>query len=109
MKKILMLALVLSALAPAAYAGCHEVQSAIDAKLQAKGVRNFSLDVVAAADVGSAKVVGNCGGGKNLIVYSRGKSSASAAPAHAAARKAAAATATKPAAPAKPVPALGNY
>lgn len=107
MKRHLMLALSLSLLATGARAGCPEVQSAIDAKIKAKGVANFSLDVVAAADVGSARVVGNCDGGKSLIVYSRGSARASATPA--AAPKAAAAAAAKPAAPAKPVPALGNY
>jgi Protein of unknown function (DUF1161) len=51
---------------------CDEVKSAIAAKLDAKGVKNYSLDVVASADVGEQKVIGSCNGGTQKIVYKRG-------------------------------------
>lgn len=112
MKKQLLLALALGILATSsAQAGCPEVKSAIDAKIQAKGVRNYSLDIVGAADVGSARVVGNCDGGKSRIVYSRGAAGAKASAAAPAASPAPAAAA-KPAKaekPAAPPAALGNY
>jgi hypothetical protein len=50
---------------------CDQVQSGIDAKIKAKGVTAYTLDVVAAADVKDQKVVGSCEGGSKKIVYSR--------------------------------------
>lgn len=106
MKRHLLLALVLSTLVTSVHAGCPELKSAIDAKIQAKGVRNYSLDVVAAADVGSGKVVGECEGGEKKLVYARGASQASAGAAPVPKPKPKPARAAKPAAK---VPALGNY
>jgi hypothetical protein len=51
---------------------CEELKSEIDAKLQAKGVQNYTLEIVPAADVGDGKVVGSCNGGQDRIVYTRG-------------------------------------
>lgn len=103
----LLLALALCAATGAAQAGkgCDEVRAAIDAKIQAKGVRGYSLDIVGAADVGSAKVVGHCDGNRKRIVYARGAGGMSAATPAAQKKPAAAA---KPAT-AKAPPALGNY
>jgi hypothetical protein len=50
---------------------CEELKSEIDAKLQAKGVQNYTLEIVPAADVGDGKVVGSCNGGQDRIVYTR--------------------------------------
>ncbi|MGQ0696645.1 MAG: DUF1161 domain-containing protein [Panacagrimonas sp.] len=50
---------------------CGELKSEIEAKLQAKGVKQYTLDAVPAADAGERKVVGTCDGGKQKIVYSR--------------------------------------
>jgi hypothetical protein len=45
----------------------------IEAKMDAKGVKNYTLTIVAAGDVkDSDKVVGSCDGGTNRIVYTRG-------------------------------------
>jgi hypothetical protein len=65
------LLLTVSATALAAKS-CDELKSEIAAKLDAKGVKDYSLDVVATADVGEQKVVGSCGGGAQKIVYKRG-------------------------------------
>lgn len=61
-----------------AHASCDDTKSQIDAKLKAKGLSAYSLDVVPAdqADQGGGKVVGQCEGDKK-IVYTRGVDSAS--------------------------------
>ncbi|OAB51632.1 DUF1161 domain-containing protein [Pseudomonas thivervalensis] len=75
MKK-LMVALGLLSLAGGAFAAgkpCEELKSEIAAKLDAKGVSGYSLEIV---DKGAAtdgqKVVGTCEGGAKEIVYKRG-------------------------------------
>lgn len=51
---------------------CEDLKMEIAAKLDAKGVKNYSLTIVAAGDVkDSDKVVGSCDGGTNRIVYTR--------------------------------------
>jgi len=105
----LLLAATLGTLAFSAQAkmDCSELKSQIDTKLQAKGVKGYSLDVVATADTGSAKVVGTCDGGASSIVYARSGGSGGAS------GETSAAPAPKPAAPAKKksssVPPIGNY
>src|SRR5580700_7599064 len=59
---------------------CEELKTEIAAKLDAKGVKSYSLDIVAKdADVTDGKVVGTCEGGAKKIVYRR--AAATAAPA----------------------------
>ncbi len=48
-------------------------KSEIDAKLQAKGVKSYTLEIVASADVKDEKVVGTCDGGTKKIIYKREK------------------------------------
>lgn len=61
--------------APAAPASvsknCDELKTEIDAKIQAKGVQNYTLTIVATEDVKEQKVVGSCAGGSKKIVYAR--------------------------------------
>lgn len=88
---------------------CDELKTEISAKLDAKGVTGYALDVVAADDKSEAKVVGTCDGGTKKITYSRGGAAATpaAAASGAPAAKAAAPAATpaaKPAASAAPAP-----
>ena len=53
---------------------CEELKTEIAAKLDAKGVKNYTLDIVAKdADAGEAKVVGTCEGGTKKILYKRGE------------------------------------
>jgi hypothetical protein len=53
---------------------CEELKTEIAAKLDAKGVKNYTLDIVAKdADAGDAKVVGTCEGGAKKILYKRGE------------------------------------
>jgi hypothetical protein len=53
---------------------CEELKKEIAEKLDAKGVKGYTLDVMAKADVKDGmKVVGTCDGGTKAIVYARGK------------------------------------
>ncbi|MGH8505054.1 MAG: DUF1161 domain-containing protein [Stenotrophobium sp.] len=90
--KILMGATVILAasLALPAFAGtpCDQVKAQIAKKIESHGVKSYTLEAVAVADVKDQKVVGVCEGGAKKIVYQRGAAKV-AAPA-----KPAAATAT---------------
>jgi Protein of unknown function (DUF1161) len=87
MRKLL-LAACLIGFSVSAMATCNDVKSQIDAKLQAKGVKSYTLDIVpvapAAAPVAASgaaaaapakapngKVVGNCEDETKQIVYKR--------------------------------------
>lgn len=51
---------------------CDELKAEIEAKLQAKGVIAYTLEIVPAEEeVKDAKVVGTCEGGTRKIVYKR--------------------------------------
>ena len=63
--------LLFASVAAVAAKPCEDLKSEIAAKLDAKGVQNYSLDVVAADQVGDQKVVGSCEGGTKKIVYKR--------------------------------------
>jgi hypothetical protein len=51
---------------------CNEVKAEIDAKITAKGVTNYFLEIVDAPNVKEGKIVGICNGGEKQIVYRRG-------------------------------------
>ncbi len=51
---------------------CEDVKAAIDAKIKAKGVKAFTLEIVGKDEVKDAKVVGNCEAGAKRITYKRG-------------------------------------
>lgn len=80
---------------PALATPCDEVKAKIAKKIEAKGVKAYTLDAVAAADVKDQKVVGVCEGGKMKIVYARGAGKAAKAEAAAPAPAAPAAEAAK--------------
>lgn len=62
------------AAAPAfAKTSCDEVKATIDAKLEKKGVKSYTIEAVDTKDVGDRKVVGSCEGGTKKLVYTRGK------------------------------------
>jgi hypothetical protein len=50
---------------------CEELKVEIAAKLDAKGVKNYTLNIVAAGEVKDAKVIGTCEGGTKRITYER--------------------------------------
>jgi hypothetical protein len=51
---------------------CEQVKSEIAQKLDAKGVKSYTLEVVSKDQETDAKVVGTCEGGAKKIVYRRG-------------------------------------
>jgi hypothetical protein len=53
---------------------CDQIKGEIEAKLKAKGVTAYKLDVVPADQAKDQKVVGSCEGGRKKIVYSRERS-----------------------------------
>ncbi len=74
MKKLIVAAVLLIIATPAfAMKACDELKSEIDAKLKAKGVTSYSLEIVPNERVKDQKVVGTCDGGTKKIVYKRGE------------------------------------
>ena len=73
--KSLMIAIALFMIATPAFGmkSCEELKSEIDAKLQAKGVKSYSLEIVPNDQVKDEKVVGSCDGGTKKIIYKRGE------------------------------------
>ncbi len=80
MKKILALGVVLFVPACSYAQGpkpCEELKTEIAAKLDAKGVKGYSLEIVAKdADAADGKVVGTCEGGTKKVVYKKGAAAA---------------------------------
>jgi hypothetical protein len=76
MKKIVVV-LALSLFAVNAYAmkPCDELKSEIEAKLNAKGVKNFTLEIVSKEEIKDQKVIGSCEGGTKKITYQKGAAS----------------------------------
>ncbi|SDB63390.1 DUF1161 domain-containing protein [Pseudomonas sp. NFACC13-1] len=73
MKK-LMVALGLLSLTGGAFAAgkpCEELKSEIAAKLDAKGVSGYSLEIVDKGTATDGKVVGKCEGGAKEIIYKK--------------------------------------
>ena len=62
---------------------CEELKSEIATKLDAKGVKSYSLEIVAKDQDAEGKQVGSCEGGTKKIMYRR---SAAAAPTQTAAK-----------------------
>jgi len=72
MKKVVFLVAAIGISLPAfAAKPCEELKSEIAAKIEAKGVTGYTLEVVANEQVGDKKVVGSCEGGTKKIVYGR--------------------------------------
>lgn len=50
---------------------CEDLKSEIAKKMEANGVKTYSLEIVAKDQDAQGKVVGSCEGGTKKIVYSR--------------------------------------
>ncbi len=50
---------------------CEELKTEIAAKLDAKKISGYTLDIVDADKAGDAKVVGTCEGGAKKITYTK--------------------------------------
>ena len=64
--------LLVAAPAMAQRKDCEELKSEIEAKIKANGVKEFTLEIVAAEDKKEGNVVGSCDGGTKKILYKRG-------------------------------------
>ena len=75
MRQTLLIAGVLALAATPAVAGtsCDDLKAEIAAKIEKKGVKAYTLEVVKKGEEGERRVVGTCGGGTQAIVYKRGK------------------------------------
>lgn len=63
---------------------CEELKTEIAAKLDAKNVKGYSLDIVDKdKDVADGKSVGTCEGGTKKIIYRKGAAAAAETPAKA--------------------------
>jgi len=76
MRTILAPALILLAATLPAFAAegpkpCDELRAEIAAKIDARGVPRYTLEIVAPDATGERKVVGSCEGGSKRIVYVR--------------------------------------
>ena len=73
---ILALGLVLVFSCTAAFAEikpCEELKAEIEAKLKAKGVEGYTLEIIPADQVKDQTIIGSCEGGTKKISYSRNK------------------------------------
>jgi hypothetical protein len=77
MRQTILFAGLLAVAATPALAGksCDELKAEIAAKIEKKGVKAYTLEVVKKGEEGDRRVVGTCGGGTQVIVYKRGKAS----------------------------------
>jgi hypothetical protein len=66
---VVLLVSALPVLADEARKSCEELKAEVAVKLDAKGVRNYTLAIVKAEEVRDAKVVGSCDGGARKIIY----------------------------------------
>lgn len=57
---------------------CEELKTEIAAKLDAKGVKGYTLDIVAKDKDAEGKVVGTCDGGTKKIIYTKAAAPAAA-------------------------------
>ena len=74
-KSILFAAMLAVAATPAlARKSCEDLKAEIEAKLTAKGVKAWTIDIVAKDENKEGRVVGTCDGGTKKLVYNRGKS-----------------------------------
>ncbi|MBO0366706.1 DUF1161 domain-containing protein [Pseudomonas shirazensis] len=69
------IALLASLLATSAFAAvkpCEELKAEIEAKIQARGVASYTLEIVANSEVTDQNmVVGSCEGGSKKIIYQK--------------------------------------
>ncbi|MFQ6576200.1 DUF1161 domain-containing protein [Pseudomonas sp. UM16] len=74
MKKLVVAVALMTLAGTALAAGkpCEELKGEIAAKLDAKGVSGYSLEIVDKGAAADGKVVGTCEGGTKEIVYKRG-------------------------------------
>ncbi len=79
MRKFCLVVAALAVLPLSAYSQskpCEELKSEIAQKIEANGVKSYSLEIVAKEKEATGKIVGTCEAGTKKIVYSRSETSA---------------------------------
>lgn len=72
MKKMIAFLALSLVVAPAfAAKNCEELKSEIAAKLDAKGVTGYTLEIIATEEVKEQKVIGSCEAGTKKIIYKK--------------------------------------
>jgi hypothetical protein len=70
MKKMIAFLALSFVVAPAfAAKNCEELKSEIAAKIDAKGVTGYTLEIIATEEVKDQKVIGSCEAGTKKIIY----------------------------------------
>lgn len=70
MKKLVLGLVSVLAVAPAfAKMDCEALKTKIAGKIESKGVKDYSLDIVAKGEGKDARIVGSCDGGTKEIAY----------------------------------------
>jgi hypothetical protein len=74
MKSSCLATVIVALAATPAFAGksCEDLRGEIEAKLKAKGVKAWTIDIVAKDEQKEGRVVGTCDGGRKKLVYKRG-------------------------------------
>ncbi|MDQ1091506.1 hypothetical protein QE400_000919 [Xanthomonas sacchari] len=77
MKQAIVFLLLAVVSSPVLAAGryCEELKAELTAKLDAHGVKDYTLEIVDNADIKDRKVIGSCQAGTKKIVYSKNKPS----------------------------------
>jgi len=74
MKKLMVAVAVLMFATPAfAKKDCEELKAEIDAKIKAKGVKAYTLQILPNEQAKDGKVVGSCDEGTKKIIYTKEK------------------------------------
>jgi hypothetical protein len=74
MKKLVIgLAFALVAVPAFAKMDCETLKTEIAAKIESKGVKEYTLEIVGKGEGKDARVVGTCEGGAKEIIYRKGK------------------------------------
>lgn len=72
MKKMIAFLALSFVVAPAfAAKNCEELKSEIAAKIDAKGVTGYTLEIIATEEVKDQKVIGSCEAGTKKIIYKK--------------------------------------
>ena len=72
MKKMIAFLALSFVVAPAfASKNCEELKSEIAAKIDAKGVTGYTLEIIATEEVKDQKVIGSCEAGTKKIIYKK--------------------------------------
>ncbi len=59
------------AISTSAFANCEDLKTTLAAKLDARHVAGYTLEVVPTGQGGDAKVIGTCEGGTKKIIYTK--------------------------------------